>query len=126
MKLDRFTSARLRSSASSHASGRASCLVTSAILAALVVTAAFASGCNATTAQAPQTASVADVAVAGTTSLMSAELAAPAPRVGKSHLAVDDAADSTVDTTNSDESAPKEARRSDGSHRGGSFGMSSK
>jgi hypothetical protein len=121
MKLDRLTSARLVSSLASR-------LVTSAIVAALASTATFASGCSATTAQAPQTAtgaSLANGSVAGTTSLMSAELAAPAPRVGKSHLAVDDAADFDVDTMNS-ESAPKEARRSDGSHRSGSFGMSSK
>ena len=109
MKLDRFTSFAMSAA-------------TAVSLAGLM---AFASGCSATTSQAPKSATSATLAnVAGTTSLMSAELAAPAPRVGKSHLAVDDAAD--ADTTNSDESAPKEARRSDGSHRGGSFGMSSK
>lgn len=110
MKLDRFSSVGL----------------SGALLATVATVAAFACGCSATTAQAPQTAMSASAAnVAGTTSLMSAELAAPAPRVGKSHLAVD-AADFDTDTTNADESAPKEARRSDGSHRGGSFGMSSK
>ena len=89
-------------------------------LAALL---ACASGCSATTSQAPRTASLSNVA--GTTSLMSAEISGPAPKVGKSHLAVDEA-DSDVDGTIADESAPKEARRSDGSRRGGGFGTSSK
>jgi hypothetical protein len=114
MKLDRFSSAA----------------VTSAMIALLAGLTAFGSGCSATTAHAPQTASSTSSAsianVAGTTSLMSAELPAPAPKVGKSHLVVDGAADFDVDSMNSDESAPKEARRSDGSHRSGSFGMSSK
>ena len=91
-----------------------------------VLAASLACGCSATTSRAPQTASVPNVA--GTTSLMSAELAGPAPRVGKSHSTLQgaDEADSFDANANDDESAPKEARRSDGSHRSGSFGMSSK
>jgi hypothetical protein len=88
-------------------------------LAALLFCAA---GCSATASQPPRTASLSNLP--GTTSLMSAEISGPAPRVGKSHLAIDEA-DSDVDaTTTSDESAPKEARRSDGSRRGGGFGSS--
>jgi hypothetical protein len=97
-------------------------------LAAMCLAAAFACGCSATTtSHGAQSAMAANVSnVAGTTNLMSAELAGPAPRVGKSHLAVDEA-DSDVDTAAlADDSAPKEARRSDGSHRGGGFGTSSK
>ncbi len=60
----------------------------------------------------------------GTTNLMSAELNGPAPRVGKAHLAIDER--DALDGTDSDENAPKEARRSDGSHRSGSFGTPSK
>jgi len=96
-------------------------------LATVGLAAAFACGCSATTSsQAPQTAIVSNVA--GTTNLMSAELAGPAPRVGKAHSTLQrvDESDFDVDANNSDESAPKEARRSDGSHRGGSFGTSSK
>ena len=89
--------------------------------------AALACGCSATTSKAPQTASIPNVA--GTTNLMSAELAGPAPRVGKAHSTlqgIDDAESIDANANDSDESAPKEARRSDGSHRGGSFGISSK
>lgn len=104
-----------------------------ASLAAMSLAAAFACGCSATTSShAPQSATVANVA--GTTNLMSAELAGPAPRVGKAHSTLQriDEADFDLDTTtlaasaSADESAPKEARRSDGSHRGGGFGTSSK
>ncbi|GAC1530518.1 MAG: hypothetical protein NVS3B10_26550 [Polyangiales bacterium] len=101
-------------------------------LAAAGFAAAFACGCSATTSHSAQTASADALAsnVAGTTNLMSAELAGPAPRVGKAHSTMaDDGAlsDEPFDTTGAhDESAPKEARRSDGSHRGGGFGTSSK
>lgn len=93
-------------------------------LAAMSLAALLFCGCSATASQAPRTASLANVA--GTTSLMSAEISGPAPRVGKSHLAIDEA-DSDIDaTTTSDEGAPKEARRSDGSRRGGGFGTPAK
>lgn len=93
-------------------------------LAATSLAALLFCGCSATASQAPRTASLSNVA--GTTSLMSAEISGPAPKVGKSHLAIDEA-DSDIDaTTTSDEGAPKEARRSDGSRRGGGFGTSAK
>ena len=93
-------------------------------LTAMSLAALLFCGCSATASQAPRTASLSNVA--GTTSLMSAEISGPAPRVGKSHLAIDEA-DSDIDaTTTSDEGAPKEARRSDGSRRGGGFGTSAK
>lgn len=93
-------------------------------LAAMSLAALLFCGCSATASQAPRTASLSNVA--GTTSLMSAEISGPAPRVGKSHLAIDEA-DSDIDaTTTSDEGAPKQARRSDGSRRGGGFGTSAK
>jgi hypothetical protein len=94
--------------------------------AAMSLAALLFCGCSATASQPPRTASLSNVA--GTTSLMSAEISGPAPRVGKSHLAVDEA-DSDVDVdaaTSSDDSAPKEARRSDGSRRSGGFGTSAK
>ena len=108
-------------------------------LAAIALTAAtFAcGGCASSAPQATTAAAVRYDAYAvqtatvpntvGTTNLMSAELAAsagPAPRVGKAHLAIDES--DAFDSTESDESAPKEARRSDGSHRSGSFGTPSK
>lgn len=71
---------------------------------------------------APQAPVVRDVA--GTTQLMSAQLSGPAPRVGKSHLAVD-AVDDTDATVSDQLGAPKEARKSnasDGTRRGGHFG----
>lgn len=97
---------------------------------AMALALAFACGCSATTSRPAPYASYAPQAavasnVAGTTNLMSAELPGPAPKVGKAHLAIDETAFDT-DTTSNDESTPKEARRSDGSHRGGSFGTSSK
>jgi hypothetical protein len=94
-------------------------------LAAMSLAALLFCGCSATTSRAPLTATASLSNVAGTTSLMSAEISGPAPRVGKSHLAIDEA-DSDVEATSSDESAPKEARRSDGSRRGGGFGTSAK
>lgn len=101
MKLDRWTSI--------------------AVAAASVVTCALASGCSSAPApKAPMTAAQANVS--GTTSLMSAHLDGPAPRVGKAHLAVDDEIEAASSATDLDESAPKDARRSDGSRRGGGFG----
>jgi len=96
-------------------------------LAATSLAALLFCGCSATASQPPQAPRTASLSnVAGTTSLMSAEISGPAPRVGKSHLAIDEA-DSDIDaTTTSDEGAPKEARRSDGSRRGGGFGTSAK
>ncbi|CAN5705671.1 hypothetical protein BH11MYX4_BH11MYX4_56860 [soil metagenome] len=52
-----------------------------------------------------------------TTELMSAQLAGPAPKVGKTHRVADD------ESGESDElGAPKDGRPSDGSHRSGHFG----
>jgi len=81
-------------------------------------------GCSSTPAvRAPQPASLNDAA--GTTQLMSAELPAPAPRVGKSHLDVDADDDSDIIDSSPDKlGAPKAPRRSDGSRRGGHFGTS--
>lgn len=67
-------------------------------------------------AQSPATLSEAT----STTQLMSAQLPAPTPKVGKSHLAVDDLVDAT--DVSDELSLPKEARRSDGTRRGGHFG----
>jgi hypothetical protein len=99
----------------------------------------LACGCSST-AQPARTACNANVSnVAGTTSLMSAEIPGPAPKVGKAHLAVDEADSDAVDATSDVNDAPshapspshalsqpKEARPSDGSRRGGGFGTSSK
>lgn len=101
---------------------------------ALVATVALACGCSSSAVVPGRTASsaaqerlsVEAANVAGTTNLMSAQLAGPAPRVGKSHLVVDDLANDDIESssTSSDLDAPKEARRSDGSRRGGGFGSS--
>jgi len=118
-------------------------------LAAIALTSALAAmfgcGCSATASSAgspaspaaPSTAIIYDAYAAqaqasadrvpnavGTTNIMSAELNGPAPRVGKAHLAIDE--NDAFDGADSDENAPKEARRSDGSHRSGSFGTPSK
>jgi len=91
----------------------------SGVFAAAAV--ALACGCSASSAPAPRTAqnsaqqAQVDPNITGTTNIMSAELAGPAPKVGKAHLANDD--DDSLD-------APKEVRRSDGSRRGGGFGSS--
>jgi hypothetical protein len=64
--------------------------------------------------------------VTGTTNLMSAQIPGPAPKVGKAHLAVDES-DPQLDSdtpAQTDADPPKEARRSDGSRRGGGFGSS--
>lgn len=101
---------------------------------ALVATVALACGCSSsmpssggarTASAAPLSAEAANVP--GTTNLMSARLAGPAPRVGKAHLVVDDLSspdDIESGSTSSELDAPKEARRSDGSRRGGGFGSS--
>ncbi len=62
----------------------------------------------------------------GTTQLMSAQLAGPAPKVGKSHLAVDPEDDSAGSAGPAADAlgAPKEARRSDRTRPGGHFGSS--
>jgi hypothetical protein len=117
-------------------------------IAAAAVAVALACGCSSTTAPtSPQTAMrearearelvvgteagvrgdhARSSSVTGTTSLMSARLPGPAPRVGKSHRAVDSERESESDTDTASVSlesdAPKEARRSDGSRRGGGFG----
>ena len=94
--------------------------VSGALAAAAV---ALVCGCSSTPS-APRTAQNAgrsadatgavDPNVSGTTNLMSAEIPGPAPKVGKAHLANDD----------DDNDVPKDARRSDGSRRGGGFGSS--
>ncbi len=88
--------------------------------------AVLACGCSTSTSvgRAPQNAIVSNAV--DTTNLMSAELAAPAPKVGKAHLAIDEADIDATTQLGLDESAPKEARRSDGSHRSGSFGTFAK
>ncbi len=99
--------------------------------AVAVTTVALACGCSSSAPMTAKAPMVPAIEATGTTSLMSAELTAPAPRVGKSHLAVD--ADDVVDgnanasaNANGDDelAAPKEPRRSDGSRRGGHFGTS--
>lgn len=103
--------------------------LTSTFVAAAAM--AFACGCSAPSATAglaPRTAHAgapADPNVTGTTSLMSAQMAGPAPKVGKAHLAADDeseAASTSTNVTDDATEAPKTARRSDGSRRGGGFG----
>lgn len=99
----------------------------------LVATLALACGCSSSMPSSgfARTASAAPLSVEaanvpGTTNLMSARLAGPAPKVGKAHLAVDDlASEGDIESGVASESdAPKEARRSDGSRRGGGFGSS--
>ena len=88
-----------------------------------VAAVALACGCSTASTRAPLAANATNIPnVAGTTELMSAELPGPAPKVGKAHLVVD--SDDLVGSSQSDDSAPKEARRSDGSHRSGAFGTS--
>lgn len=114
MKLDRFASG------ATYAVGFGLCV-------------ALAAGCSSSaTNAAPRTTAAAAASqsqvpnAVATTNLMSAEIPGPAPRVGKAHLAVDDGDMSVGDTGNvaSEENTPKEARRSDGSRRGGGFGTS--
>lgn len=94
---------------------------------ALVATVALACGCSQsvpvrTASAAPLSAEAANVP--GTTNLMSAQLAGPAPKVGKAHLAGDDVDDELESAAASESDTPKETRRSDGSRRGGGFGSS--
>jgi hypothetical protein len=103
---------------------------------ALAVLAAVALvGCGASTqaSQAPvdpASAMSAAPAVSATTQLMFADLASPAhpaPKVGKAHLVLGEDVESRDATGEpsldaDDLGAPKEARRSDGSRRGGHFG----
>ena len=56
-----------------------------------------------------------------TTELMSAQLAGPAPKVGKTHRVADDESGEAA-TTSDELGAPKDGRPSDGSHRSGHFG----
>ena len=105
---------------------------------ALVATVALACGCSTSSMPGLHTARAATqegrlsaeaANVVGTTNLMSAQLAGPAPKVGKAHLAGDDFAQSGDIESGSTGSGneldgPKEARRSDGSHRSGGFGSS--
>jgi hypothetical protein len=74
-------------------------------------------GCACSTAV--PAVSAAAPSASGTTSLMSAQIAGPAPKVGKAHLAVDEA--DAIEAASNDD-APKATRRSDGSRRGGGFG----
>jgi hypothetical protein len=85
-------------------------------------------GCSATTSPATSRVAASNANVAGTTNLMSAEIPGPAPKVGKAHLAIDEADSDAVDATSdaNDLTQPKDARPSDGSRRGGGFGTSSK
>lgn len=101
-----------------------------ALATAVALATVFACGCSSTSATAGiKTATRAPMSneaasIPGTTNLMSAQLPASAPRVGKAHLAIDDELTLGAPDAVSDESAPKEARRSDGSHRSGGFGTS--
>jgi hypothetical protein len=72
-------------------------------------------GCSSS-AGAPKAPTPALDARVATTELMSARLAAPAPRVGKTHRVLDDA------SAGSDLGAPKDGRPSDGSRCAGHFG----
>jgi hypothetical protein len=98
---------------------------------ALVATVALACGCSTSVPSVTRTASAAPLSaeaasIAGTTNLMSARLSGPAPKVGKAHLAVDEleSSDDIESGSTSESDAPKAARRSDGSRRGGGFGSS--
>lgn len=80
-------------------------------------------GCSSSSSRAPKTAhgdAALDERVA-TTELMSARLAAPAPKVGKSHLVVDEETPSVAPRSN-ELGAPKDGRPSDGSRCSGHFG----
>jgi hypothetical protein len=88
---------------------------------AAVVASLFVCGCASSTTPANSAAQLAALdGRTGTTELMSAQLAGPAPKVGKAHLDVEDTASGADDEL----TAPKEARGSDGSRRGGNFGSS--
>lgn len=92
-----------------------------------VVLACFACGCGAAStsaARSPAQEAALDERTA-TTQLMSAQLAGPAPKVGRAHLTVeqDEAGDPATGLAER-LGAPKEARRSDGSRARGHFGTS--
>lgn len=91
-----------------------------AVVAVLLACGGCASSTTRAAASAAQQAALDEQTA--TTELMSAQLAGPAPKVGKSHLAVDE--DEDTSDAPDDLRAPKEARRSDGSRRGGHFGTS--
>lgn len=96
--------------------------LTSLTVAAVAI--ALACGCSSTPSPKAVAAACAapDPSTTGTTNLMSAELPSAAPKVGKAHLTIDDELESA--STDGDENvpAPKGARPSDGSRRGGGFG----
>lgn len=101
----------------------------SGVSAAIAVASLLACGCSSTATRAANSAAqqaMLDERTA-TTQLMSAQVAGPAPKVGKSHVALEglgaDETDSASDTAD-ELGAPKDARRSDGSRRGGHFGTS--
>ena len=93
-----------------------------------VALACFACGCSSSAACVASSPAQQQAALDGrtaTTQLMSAQLAGPAPRVGRAHLAVEQGETGDTATDLADElNAPKEARRSDGSRRSGGFGTS--
>ena len=82
-------------------------------------------GCSSSSSLAPKTAqndpALLDGRVA-TTQLMSAQVAAPAPKVGKTHRVVDDEATTTATPRSNELGAPKDGRPSDGSRCSGHFG----
>jgi hypothetical protein len=95
----------------------------SGVCAAAAVASLLACGCSSSTTLAAKTTAQQQAALEGriaTTELMSAQLAGPAPKVGKAHLAVED--DTDVAEASDELGAPKEARRSDTARRGGDFG----
>lgn len=85
---------------------------------AAVAIASLLCGCSSAPRVAQSPANLSEAT--STTQLMSAQLPAPTPKVGKSHLAVDDLVDAT--DVSDELSLSKEARRSDGTRRGGHFG----
>jgi hypothetical protein len=108
-----------------------------AVAASAIVASVLACGCGASTPApvAPASGAPAISAISATTQLMFADLASPqaqarpAPKVGKAHLVLGEDLESRGATSTSEPSldsddvgAPKEARRSDGSRRGGHFG----
>lgn len=81
-------------------------------------------GCSSSASLAPKTVHN-DPALEGrvaTTQLMSAQLAAPAPKVGKIHRVVDDEETATAMPRSNELGAPKDGRPSDGSRCSGHFG----
>lgn len=100
-------------------------LIRSSPLTVAAAAVALACGCSTPSSTAglgPKTSQTAPANVTGTTNLMSAQMAGPAPKVGKAHLVVDDKESSSSVSDDAASDAPKTARRSDGSRRGGGFG----